>query len=88
MNDIVRDSHTHHFPVFKKGDIIHFQTSESQSNKIVEGEIIGIESHPDCDYLHDGNGMGVCYCVKVGNEIIHNLYGFAIEELKKKQHGG
>lgn len=75
MNNMVR--------TFKKGDIVHFQTSESQSNKIVEGEIIGIESFPDCDYLHDGNGMGVCYCVKVGNKIIHNLWGFAIEELKE-----
>ena len=78
MNNMVR--------IFKKGDIVHFQTSESQSNKIVEGEIIGIESHPDCDYLHDGNGMGVCYCVKVGNKIIHNLWGFAIEELKEAEY--
>lgn len=77
MNNMVR--------TFKKGDIVHFQTSESQSNKIVEGEIIGIESHPDCDYLHDGNGMGVCYCVKVENKIIHNLWGFAIEELKEAE---
>lgn len=77
MNNMVR--------TFKKGDIVHFQTSESQSNKIVEGEIIGIESPSDCDYLHDGNGMGVCYCVKVGNKIIHNLWGFAIEELKEAE---
>lgn len=77
MNNMVR--------TFKKGDIVHFQTSESQSNKIVEAEIIGIESPSDCDYLHDGNGTGVCYCVKVGNKIIHNLWGFAIEELKEAE---
>ena len=75
MNNMVR--------TFKKGDIVHFQTSENQSNKIVEAEIVGIESLPDCDYLYDSNGMGVCYCVKVGNEIIHNLWGFSIEELKE-----
>lgn len=76
------------FLFLKRVILFIFRTSENQSNKIVKGEIIGIESHPDCDYLHDGNGMGVCYCVKVGNEIIHNLYGFAIEELKEKRHGG
>ena len=80
MNDMVR--------TFKKGDIVHFQTSEKKGNKIVEAEIVGIESLPDCDYLYDSNGVGVCYCVKVGNKIIHNLWGFAIEELKKKRHGG
>lgn len=32
MNDMVR--------TFKKGDIVHFRTSENQSNKIVEAEII------------------------------------------------
>ena len=77
MNDMVH--------VYKKGDIVYFKTSENQSNKIVEAEIIGIESPSDCDYLHDCNGAGVCYCVKVGNKIIHNLWGFAIEELKEAE---
>lgn len=33
-----------HFPVFEKGDTVHFQTNENQSNKIVEAKIVGIES--------------------------------------------
>ena len=77
-------SPTHQFPVFKKGDIVHFQISENQSNKIVAAEIVGIESSSDWDYFHDSSGMGVYYCVKVGNKIIHNLWGFAIKELKEK----
>lgn len=75
------------FPVFKKGDIVHFRTIENQSNKIVEAEIIGIESSSNWDYFQDNTGMGVCYCAKVEDKIIHNLWGFMIEELKEKNMG-
>lgn len=86
MIKMVKDHYlpTHQFPVFKKGDIVHFRISENQSNKIVEAEIVGVESPPDWDYFHDSSGMGVCYCVKVGNKIIHNLWGFVIKELKER----
>ena len=65
------------FPVFQKGDIIHFENE----GVLIEATIVGVESPSGIDYFDDGTGRGVVYTAKVEMDEIHNLWGFTIKEL-------
>ena len=71
------------FPVFQKGDIIHFENEDV----LIEATIVGVESPSGIDYFDDGTGRGVVYTAKVEMDEIHNLWGFAIKELTDKNMG-
>ena len=71
------------YPVFQKGDIIHFENE----GVLIEATIVGVESPSEIDYFDDGTGRGVVYTAKVEMDEIHNLWGFAIKELTDKNMG-
>lgn len=61
------------FPVFEKGDKIGI---------VIEAEVL---EAGNWDWFHNGDGLGVCYKVKIGDKIIDNLYGFCIYELRMRK---
>lgn len=65
-----------YFPVFEVGDIVYL---EYDGHEQVKAKILTCF---EFDYFHDGKGHGVAYCAVDRNEVVHNIWGFCIKELK------